>query len=87
MVQGEDEHGAFFELVASGQDHVAEGGAARLVGGVVAALHFFDEFVQLGQFVDLVGSNVAGVGDSVVDELLEESGLGAGVGGEAEDAP
>lgn len=49
VVERDDDNRALFHFVAAREDAVSLCGSAWLVGGVVAALHFLDEFVQHGE--------------------------------------
>lgn len=67
MVQCQDQDGSFFQFVSPREDHIPQGGPARLIRGVVASLHFLDEFVEFREVVNLLGGDVGFVGDVVVD--------------------
>lgn len=87
MVQGADNDGFFRQLVAAGEDHVDSGGAARLVGRVVAALCLLDQLVHEGETISELGSDLRVLVDVIVDELLEQTLLDSRVGDDAVDQP
>jgi len=80
MMHRGDDHRPLGDFIPTREDDIAEGGAAGLKGGIVTPLGFLDVMVQEGEVVGVVGGDLGGVVEVVVDELLEETVLHAGVG-------
>lgn len=79
VVQGGNHNRVPGQLVATGQDHVHLGRAARLVRGVVAPLRLLDELVEEAELVCQVGRHLGVVVPAVVDQLLQQALLVSGI--------
>ncbi|GKT95657.1 LOW QUALITY PROTEIN: short-chain dehydrogenase/reductase [Colletotrichum tofieldiae] len=87
VVQGGDADGVLGQLVAAGEDHVNLGGAGWLVRGVVATLGLLDVLVEEGELLGEVGGDLGVLVKVVVDELLKQTLLHAGIGDDAVEEP